>query len=499
MDFVIFFITLLSIMIILLLCIYFNHRRRPASRLPPGPYPFPVIGNILSLGSNPHHSLTSLSKIHGPVMSLKLGNLTTIVVSTPETAQKILHKNDRICSGRHVPDISRILDHNKYSVVFISATTQWRTLRKISKEHIFSQPQMDAKQGMRLKKVEELVAFVRRSSVVKIGDAAFTTTLNFLSDMFFSMNLAHYDSNLSREFKDHIGIALEIVGTPNLADYFSIFRFVDVQGLRRRARFHLTRLFSIFEKIIQHRIESKETKNDLLDVLLNLSQEIGSTLTINDITHLILDLFIAGTDTTSSVVEWAMTELLRDPDKLKKAQTELREFAGNELIIIEESDFSKLPYIQSVVKETLRLHPPAPFLIPHKAEAEFEIDVDDEKYLFRVPKNAQVLVNVWAIGRDPKVWEDPLVFMPERFFMKSEIDLKGRDFRLIPFGSGRRICPGMVLGDKMVHLLLTSLLLSFDWKLEEGINPQDIDLDEKFGLTLQKAIPLRAIPIPIKV
>ncbi|XP_047320834.1 cytochrome P450 76T24-like [Impatiens glandulifera] len=493
MDSVMIFTALLSSSV-LFLFLYFNIRR-PSSRLPPGPYPFPVIGNILSLGSNPHISLASLSKIHGPVMSLKLGSLTTIVVSSPETAQIILQKNDRICSGRHVPDIFRILDHNKYSVSLLSANSQWRSLRKISKENIFSQAQMDAKQGIRLKKVEELIAFVRRSSVVKIGDAAFTTTLNLLSNMFFSMNLAHHDSNFSREFKDHMGIALEIAGTPNLADYFPIFRLVDVQGLRRRFRFHFTRLFRIFEEIIQRRIESKETKNDLLDVLLNLSQETASTLTINDITHLIIDLFTAGTDTTSSTVEWAMTELFRNPDKLKKTQAELREFAGEEMII-EESDISKLPYLQSVVKETLRLHHPTPFLIPHKAEAEFEIDVD-EKYLFRVAKDAQILVNVWAIGRDPKVWEDPLVFMPERF-LESEIDFKGRDFRFIPFGYGRRSCPGMVLGDKMVHLLLTSLLLSFDWKLEKGINPQDIDLDEKFGITMKKAIPLKAIPISIK-
>ncbi|XP_047320832.1 cytochrome P450 76T24-like [Impatiens glandulifera] len=487
MDSVMIFTSLLSSSV-LFLFLYFNIRR-PSSRLPPGPYPFPVIGNILSLGSKPHISLASLSKIHGPVMSLKLGSLTTIVVSSPETAQIILQKNDRICSGRHVPDIFRILDHNKYSVIFSSPNSQWRSLRKISKENIFSQAQMDAKQGLRLKKVEELIAFVRRSSVVKIGDAAFTTTLNLLSDMFFSMNLAHYDSNYSREFKDHLRITLETAGSRNLADYFPIFRFVDVQGLRRRGRYHFTRLICIFEEIIQRRIESKETKNDFLDALINLSQEThDSTLTINGISHLFIELFGAGTDTISSTVEWAMTELLRNPDKLKKAQGELRAFAGDKLII-EESDISKLPYIQLVVKETLRLHPPSPFMVPHRAEAEFEIDMEG-KYLFRVPKDAKILVNIWEIGRDPKVWEDPHAFIPERF-LKSEFDFNGQDFRFFPFGSGRRSCLGMVLGEKMVHMLLISLLLSFDWKLEEGINPQDIDMDDKFGVTMEKAIPLR--------
>ncbi|XP_047320828.1 cytochrome P450 76T24-like [Impatiens glandulifera] len=493
MDSVMIFMALLSI-----LFLYFNIRRRPASRLPPGPYPFPVMGNILSLGSSPHISLASLSKIHGPVMSLNLGNMTTIVVSSPDTAQNILQKNDRICSGRHLPDIFKVLDHNKYTFVFGPANSQWRTLRKIIKENMFSQPQMDAKQGFRLKKVEELIAFVRRSSVVKIGDAAFTTTLNLLSDLFFSMNLAHYDSNFSREFKDHLRMALEIGGSRNLADYFPIFRFVDVQGLRRRGRFHLSRLICIFEEIIQHRIESKETKNDFLDALINLSQEThDSTLTINGISHLFIELFGAGTDTISSTVEWAMTELLRNPDKLKKAQGELRAFAGDKLII-EESDISKLPYIQLVVKETLRLHPPSPFMVPHRAEAEFEIVDMEGKYLFRVPKDAKILVNIWEIGRDPKVWEDPHAFIPERF-LKSEFDFNGQDFRFFPFGSGRRSCLGMVLGEKMVHMLLISLLLSFDWKLEEGINPQDIDMDDKFGITMEKAIPLRAIPIPIPI
>ncbi|XP_047320833.1 cytochrome P450 76T24-like [Impatiens glandulifera] len=494
MDSVMIFTALLSSSV-LFLFLYFNIRRPSSSRLPPGPYPFPVIGNILSLGSSPHISLASLSKIHGPVMSLKLGSLTTIVVSSPETAQNILQKNDRICSGRHVPDIFRILYHNEYSILFNSANSQWRSLRKIIKEHIFSQPQMDAKQGLRLKKVEELIAFVRRSSVVKIGDATFTTTLNLLSDMFFSMNLAHHDSNLSREFKDHIRITLETAGSRNLADYFPIFRLVDVQGLRRRGRYHFTRLICIFEEIIQRRIESKETKNDFLDALINLSQETHSTLTINGIAHLFFDLFTTGTDTISTMVEWAMTELLTHPDKLKKAQEELRAFAGDK-VIIEEPDISKLPYIQLVVKETLRLHPPSPFMVPHRAEADFEIDTE-EKYLFRVPKDAQILVNIWEIGRDPKVWEDPHAFIPERF-LKSEFDFNGQDFRYFPFGSGRRSCPGMVLGDRMVHLLLTSLLLSFDWKLENGINPQDIDMNDKFGISMQKAIPLMAIPIPIK-
>jgi len=113
-----------------------------------------------------------------------------------------------------------------------------------------------------------------------------------------------------------------------------------------------------------------------------------------------------------------------------------------------------------------------------------------------VPKNAQVWVNVWSICRDPGIWENPELFMPERF-LEGDIDLKGRNFELIPFGAGRRMCPGMPLAYRMVHLMLATLLHSFNWKLAHGLNPKDVDMEEKFGISLKKVKPLQAIPLPI--
>jgi len=201
-------------------------------------------------------------------------------------------------------------------------------------------------------------------------------------------------------------------------------------------------------------------------------------------------LFVAGTDTTSSTLEWAMTEMLRHPDKIRQAQVEIDQVLGKHCSnSIQESDISKLPYIQAIVKETLRLHPPAPFLVPH------ETTMDVELCGYCVPKNAQVWVNVWSMGRDPSVWHNPDSFVPERF-LEIDIDVKGRDIELIPFGTGRRICPGLPLAHRMVHLMLTALLHSFNWKLDHGLNPEDVDVEEKFGITLQKAQPLQAIPLP---
>lgn len=198
---------------------------------------------------------------------------------------------------------------------------------------------------------------------------------------------------------------------------------------------------------------------------------------------------MAGNDTTSSTVEWAMAELLHNPQKLAKARYELLEVIGRDGDgTVQESDMSRLPYLQAIIKETLRLHPAAPFLVPHKAEEDVEIEG------FLVPKNAQILVNVWATGRDSSIWVEPESFVPERF-LDSEIDFKGQHFELIPFGSGRRICPGLALAHKMMHLMLSSLIYSFEWKLEGEMKAEDIDMGEEFGLTIQKAVALKAIPV----
>ena len=198
------------------------------------------------------------------------------------------------------------------------------------------------------------------------------------------------------------------------------------------------------------------------------------------------DLFIGGTDTTTTTMEWAMTELLRNPDIMAKAKQELVETIGIGLSI-EEKDIPRLPYLQSVLKETMRLHPTAPLLLPHRAEMDVEVCG------YTIPKHTQVFVNAWAIARDPMYWDKPTQFIPERF-MGSEVDFRGTNFSFIPFGSGRRICPGLALAVRMLSLLLASLIHHFDWKLPDRMEPEDIDMKDKFGITMQKAIPLVAIP-----
>jgi cytochrome P450 len=184
-----------------------------------------------------------------------------------------------------------------------------------------------------------------------------------------------------------------------------------------------------------------------------------------------------------------MAELLHNPKVMSKAKAELNQIIGKGNLV-EESDLTKLPYLQAIVKETFRLHPAVPLLLPRKAENDLEING------YKVPKNAQVLINVWAIGRDSNLWDNPNEFLPERF-LGSNIDFKGGNFELTPFGGGRRLCPGLPLAIRILFLMLGLFINCFDWELDGGIQVEDMNMDDKFGLTLEKAQALLAVPIKV--
>jgi len=202
------------------------------------------------------------------------------------------------------------------------------------------------------------------------------------------------------------------------------------------------------------------------------------------------DLFIAGSDTSGSTTEWAMAELVRNPEVMQKARAELNEVIGSSNVEITESDIPRLPYMEAIVKETLRLHPPVPLLLPYVAGHDVEVSG------YTIRKGNQVLINAWSIGRNPQFWDEPLSFKPERF-LRSNIDFKGRDFAYLPFGGGRRICPGLPLANRMITLMLAALVHSFRWELPHGVTPHTLDMTEQYGITLKKLSPLYAIPIPL--
>lgn len=206
------------------------------------------------------------------------------------------------------------------------------------------------------------------------------------------------------------------------------------------------------------------------------------------------EVFIAGSETTSGTTEWAMVELLSNPTTMSKLKNELNEVVGRGKKF-QEGDIDNLKYLQAVVKETLRLHPPIPLLVPRRA-------TQDTNFMgYDIPKDTQVFVNVSAIGRDPECWDDPNSFKPERF-LNSNIDFKGNHFELIPFGAGRRICAGIPLAYRMLHLVLGSLVHEFDWDVHNSVSDNVKDTKERMGVVVRKTEPLIAMPIsknsPIK-
>nr|KYP69585.1 Cytochrome P450 71A1 [Cajanus cajan] len=198
-------------------------------------------------------------------------------------------------------------------------------------------------------------------------------------------------------------------------------------------------------------------------------------------------MIIGGSDTTSTTLEWAFAELLKNPNTMKKAQEEVRRVVGINSIV-DENCVNQMNYLKCVVKETMRLHPPVPFLVARKSSSSVKLKGYD------IPSKTMVFINTWAIHRDLEQWDNPEEFIPERFEI-SQVDLKGQDFQFIPFGSGRRICPAISFGLASIEYVLANLLYWFQWKMPDiGILMQNIDMTEVNGITVRKKVPLHLEP-----
>ncbi|KAJ4836295.1 hypothetical protein Tsubulata_008027 [Turnera subulata] len=462
-------------------------KRKP---LPPGPKPWPIVGNIFHIGKFPHISLARFSDVYGPLISVKLGTQIVVVASSPAAATAILRTHDSSLSGRQVGQAARIdnMDFDRVSLIFApSCTDAWKSFRTLCRTELFSAKAIEAQSILRENKMKEMVEYLRSrdGSVVSVGEVVFATVFNMLCNIIFSKDLMELDDKEGPTgVKSLISTMLESGAAANIADFYPILARLDPQGLRRKVAKCFKQMCAVWEIIIKERRESlavgaRTDHRDFLDVFL--SNGFDDQL----INWLIAELLGAGADTTTATVEWAMTELFRNQQVLKKLCQELEREIGNNPL--NESNVSQLPYLNACVKETLRLHPPAPFLVPRRALETCEV------MNYTIPKGAQVFVNVWAIGRSSSVWEDPLSFKPERF-LRSSLDYKGHHFEFLPFGAGRRICPGLPLATKQVQLILASLVHYFDWPLPSGGDALELEVNEKFGIVLQKEQPLLFVP-----
>ncbi|KAK9152894.1 hypothetical protein Sjap_000374 [Stephania japonica] len=474
-------------------------------RLPPSPPgALPIIGHLrLLFISTPLHrtlqAISTNSNQYAHYMLLKLGTRNLLVLSSPAAMEECFHKNDVALANR---PRSIAADYNSYDYTAMGMANHgplWRNLRRITATEIFSSSSLQASSSIRHDAVRCLLRDLYRSTTttnkgtqkIDLKLKFFELTFNVMMSMFtgepIGDGLCH-----SEEYKWFFEL-LRNAHVPSLfmapGDYLPIFKYFDVFKVEKSLAAMSIKRDACFEEIIERcrkkYNEGKKSKS-ILDVFFSLQQADPEQYNDLIIKGMILTMFTAGTDTSAMALEWAMSLLLNHPEALKKALDELNNNIEPHRLL-EDSDISNLPFIQSIVQETLRLYPPVPLLLPHEVTHECKIDQYD------VPSGTIVVANVWAIHRDPKVWPEPDKFMPERF-MQSIVQGESKDgFKFIPFGIGRRGCPGGGLATRIIALALASVLRSFEW---EKIGDGPIDMSEGVQFLLPRAKPLEALYRP---
>ncbi|KAG6525146.1 hypothetical protein ZIOFF_015098 [Zingiber officinale] len=476
-----------------------RHSRRRCRKfnLPPGPKPWPVIGNLHLIGPLTHQSLHALAKKHGPLMYLLLGSRPTVVGSSAAAARFFFKTHDLSFSDRPNTFVTKYTAYNSSDMVWSPYGPYWRQVRRLSLTELFSAKRLHSFSSIRVDEVHSLLRRIFDASPqVVVKEFLFTFAFNVISRMAFGKQY------IAQDFKEGIEELVMLFGVFNLGDYIPWLGFLDLLGNVRRMKLLGRKLDSLYEQILVDHEEHRLCEGDAfvakytVDVLLLMVDDPtidNDTRLDRDRVKAFIQSMIVGASGSSSVtIEWAISELVRNPEKQRKAAEELEQVVGRGRWV-EEDDIPRLLYLVAVVKETMRLHPAVPLLVPRQAREHAVAGEDCGGY--DVPAGTSVLVNVWAMGRDPSVWESPEEFMPERF-LGSAVDVKGQDMELLPFGAGRRMCPGYGLGLKMVQLLMANLVHGFEWLPPAGMRPEEVSMEEAPGTTLRREVPLKAIVVP---
>ncbi|KAJ7960899.1 Cytochrome P450 [Quillaja saponaria] len=469
--------------------------RSESKTLPPGPPKLPLIGNIHQfIGGLPHESLRNLAKKYGPLMHLQLGELSHVIVSSPEFAKEIMKTHDVIFANRPYLLATRVLSYDATSISFSSYGSYWRQLKKICTVELLTLKRVQSFQFIREEEVSDLMKTIASNVGCVINlSKLFTALTNAIT----SRAAFGKKSKNGQAFMSFLDEGLQLAAGFCIADlYPSIKALQAITGIKPKLEKIQKEINKILDIIIKENKESKLVNEsypggvdeNLLDVLLNnqAKNDLELPLTDNNVKAVLLDIFAAGSETSLTTMEWVMSEILKNPKVMLEAQSEVRRVFDKKGFV-DETEFHELKYLKAVVKETLRLHPPLPLLLPRESSERCEING------YEIPAKTKVIINAWAIGRDPNCWTEAEKFKPERF-LDSPIDYKGTDFEYIPFGSGRRICPGITFGMANVELPLAKLPYHFDWKLPNGMKPEELEMKERPGITLKRKGYLCLIP-----
>ncbi|KAJ4836226.1 hypothetical protein Tsubulata_023845, partial [Turnera subulata] len=457
---------------------------------PPTPFPsLPIIGHLYLLKGPFHRALTKISQRYGPIVTLQFGNLRVLLVSSPKIAEECLGKNDIVFANRPHLFYAKYISDNYTSLVWASYGDHWRNLRKIASLEILSTHRVQMLSTIRQEEIKSLILYLHQNQNQKLNmrTALFELTMNIMMRMIAGKR--YYGDSVTNveeanRFQEIYGELRRVSKEFFIRDLFPWIGSKEIE--KKLIEYKRKRDEWIQSLIEEHRQKRKddlpgERKRNLIQVLLSLQETDPDYYQDELIRNLILVLLTAGTGTSIITMEWTLSLLLNNPEVMKKAQMEIDKCVGHERLI-DETDIDRLPYLHSIIKEAMRVYPAAPLLVPHEASKECVVGG------FRIPRGTILLVNAWGIQNDPNIWEDPTTFRPERF---QETEGTKETLKFLPFGYGRRSCPGEGLALRMVGLALGSLIQCFEWK---GVGDKTVDMTEGTGIAVPKVEPLQVVP-----
>ncbi|KAL1828180.1 hypothetical protein DCAR_0207375 [Daucus carota subsp. sativus] len=466
----------------------------------PGPHGFPVVGSMYLMADLAHQHLAAMAKVLKArrLMALSLGETRLIVTSDPDVAKEIL--NSSVFADRPIKETAYRLMFNR-AIGFAPYGVYWRTLRRIAATHMFSPKQMNTSEAERSRIAAQIVREIGRQtkgSVRECYEIRKVLKRASLSNMMSLVFGRDYESCIKNSEADELTNFVEegydLLGQLNWSDHLPWFSSFDPQNITLRCSKLAPQVHRFVTRIIsEHRASSlkklpSETAHAFVDVLLSQQQ---NNLSEADLVAVLWEMIFRGTDTVAIMIEWILARMILHPTIQAKVHEELDRVVRNSRAIT-ESDISAMVYLEAVVKEAFRLHPPGP-LLSWARLATTVTTIDG----YHVPAGSTAMVNMWAITRDPSVWTDPLKFVPERFLTKhsrnDDFSMMGSDLRLAPFGSGIRICPGRFLGLTTVTFWVASILHEFRI-VQSDHNP--VDLSEVLRLSCEMANPLVAVFLP---